>query len=278
MQVSRGCWIRLIIGLGLIPFVASVALAQRIPAAAKKVGVAEHLGRLVPALTFTDSKGGKVDFGSYLRDGRRPTLISLNYYRCPMLCTLQLNALVETLKKIKLSAREDFRIVTVSIDPNEGPELAKKKREGYLALLGDNQVNWEFFVGSQADITALADTLGFQYAYDKQSGQFAHAAMLFVISPQGKVARYLYGTHVSPKQLEFALVEGSAGRLGSPIDKVILSCFRYDASTGKYSPYAWGIMRLMGIVMVAVMGTFVFVFWRRERRVSRSAGAPPEEV
>jgi protein SCO1/2 len=244
---------------------------------ANEVAVDEMLGgELDMDLRFTDHLGNEVRLGEFF-DGDRPVLITLNYYRCPTLCNLQLNSLTRTLEGFAESRDwqpgEQYRIVTVSIDPREGPELAAKKRATHLDALGQGDVDWNFLTGDALQVRMLAASLGIGYAYDAEQDQYAHPAVLMFVSPEGKVARYLYGLEYQPTDVKFALMEAAEGRVGSPVDKLILSCFHYDASLGEYGPFAMGIMRLGGAVMVLIVGIPMAFIWRRERRRRLAMGS-----
>jgi protein SCO1/2 len=240
---------------------------------ANEVAVDEMLGgQLDMDLRFTDHHGNAVRLGDFF-DGDRPVLITLNYYRCPTLCNLQLNSLTRTLEGFAESRDwtpgEQYRIVTVSIDPREGPELAASKRSTHLQALGidpDSDYDWNFLTGDALQVRMLAASLGIGYAYDAEQDQYAHPAVLMFASPEGKVARYLYGLEYQPSDVKFALMEAAEGRVGSPVDKLILSCFHYDASLGEYGPFAMGIMRLGGVAMILIVGIPMGLVWRRERR------------
>ncbi len=226
-------------------------------------------------LAFVDHTGKAVTLGDYLQDDK-PVLLTLNYYNCETLCSTQLNGLLQGLQELDWNAGEQFRIVTVSIDPSEGPELAAGKRARYLQELDRGaDVEWHFLTGSEENVRALANSIGYGYAYDENSGQWAHPAVLTFLAPQGYVARYLYGIIYTPRDLKFALMEAAEGRVGSPVEKLVLSCFRYDDSTGEYTPAALGVMRLGGIVTLVAMGGLGAVMWRRERsaKQNRSASA-----
>jgi protein SCO1/2 len=234
---------------------------------AKQVAVDEMLGGYLDMdLEFVDHNGKQVELGDYF-DGKHPVLVTLNYYRCPTLCNLQLNALTRTLESFEWTAGEQYRIVTVSIDPREDAELAANKRASHLEALGRGDVDWNFLTGDAAQVMMLAAQLGVGYAYDAEQDQYAHPAVLMFISPEGKVARYLYGLEYNPNDLKFALMEAAEGRVGSPVDKLILSCFHYDATLGEYGPFAMGIMRLGGAGMVLIVGIPLIIVWRRERRL-----------
>lgn len=228
--------------------------------------VVEQLSQSVdPELRFTDHTGKAVTMGDYFADGK-PVLLTLNYYTCETLCSTQLNGLLAGLRDLDWTAGQEFRIVTVSIDPSEGPELAANKRASYLSSLGKGDIEWHFLTGEEDQIQALASSVGFSYAYDETSGQWAHPAVLTFLAPEGYVARYLYGITYPSRDLKFALMEASQGRTGSPVDKLILSCFRYDDSTGEYTPAALGVMRLGGVATLIAMGSLGAVLWRRERK------------
>jgi protein SCO1/2 len=239
---------------------------EALPAELQGVTVEEHLGRAIPGeLTFRDSTGATVRFADLVDDGI-PVLLTLNYYSCTTLCGVQLNALLSALRPFDWVPGEKYRIVTVSIDPSESPELAAGKRKNYLDSLGKGDVDWQFLVGDAATVAALADTVGFRYRYDDASKQFAHPAVLTFLAPGGTVARYVYGLEYTDRDLRFALMEAAAGRLGSPVDKLILSCFHYNESTGRYTPFAFGIMRLGGIVSLFAVGLLGAAMWRVERK------------
>ena len=239
------------------------------PAAGESdVDVDEHLGKkLDPELTFTDHTGATVHIGDYF-DGERPVLLTLNYYRCAVLCNVQLTELTNTLHNFEwVPGDENFRVVTVSIDPRETTELAAQKRAGHIAALerGDD-VDWAFLTGDAMSIKLLAAELGIGYAYDSEQDQYAHPAVLVFLSPDRMIARYVYGLTYQPQDLKFALVEAGDGKTGSTVDRLILSCFHYDSSLGRYGPFAFGIMRLGGLFIVAVLSTVLLYYWRRERR------------
>lgn len=234
--------------------------------AATEIDVDELLGaELDLDLRFTNHEGESVRLGDYF-DGERPVLITLNYYRCKTLCNLQLNSLTDTLTNFEWAPGQNYRIVTVSIDPRESAELARDKRAAHLEALGRGEVDWNFLVGDALQVRMLAAQLGVGYAYDAEQDQYAHPAVLMFVSPDGKLARYLYGLTYTPGDLKFALMEAAEGRVGSTMDKLILSCFHYDATIGKYGPFAMGIMRLGGALMVVIVGIPLVFAWRRERQ------------
>jgi protein SCO1 len=246
--------------------VASTARAEEsLPSELDGITVNERLGNHVDTqLTFTDQDGETVRLGKYF-DGSLPVMMTLNYYRCTTLCNIQLNQLKTGLRALGWKPGEKFRIVTVSIDHRETPALARGKRATYLESLGMGEVEWAFLVGSEQNIRKLADSLGFGYRYDAEGDQYAHPAAVMFLSPDAKVARYLYGLEYSPWDLRFALLESAEGRVGSVADRVILSCFHYDPATKRYGPFAFGLMRLGGVLTVLLLGGFLLGMWRRER-------------
>jgi len=234
---------------------------------ANEIAVDEMLGgHLDMNLEFVDHQGNEVQLGDYF-DGKRPVLVTLNYFRCPTLCNLQLNGLTRTLDDFAWTAGDQYRIVTVSIDPREDAELARNKRATHIEALGRGEVDWNFLTGDALQVRMLAAQLGIGYAYDTEQDQYAHPAVLMFISPDGKVARYLYGLEYNANDVKFALMEAAEGRVGTTVDKIILSCFHYDASLGEYGPFAMGMMRLGGAFMVLIVGIPLAIVWRRERRL-----------
>jgi len=252
--------------------VAIVALAgtahalERLPKKLEGITVKEQLGKLADLdATFTDHDGRAVTLRDYF-DGERPVLLTLNYYRCPTLCSIQLNALTRALRKLEWAPGENYRVVTISIDHREKPKLARKKRASYLSDLGRGaDADWSFLVGTKPMVRRIADSVGFGFRYDPEQDQYAHPAVATFLSPRGKISRYVYGLEFDQRDLKFALMEASEGKVGSTVDKLILSCFHYDASTGRYGAWAFGIMRLGGAVTMLLLGAFLVLLWRRER-------------
>ncbi|MCB1153715.1 SCO family protein [bacterium] len=241
---------------------------EPLPNQLEGVAIQEHLGeQLDLSIPFTDHNGQAVTLKNYVR-GDLPVILTLNYYECPMLCTLVLNSLTKSLGGMDWAPGQNFRIVTISIDPNETPKLAAKKRASHLEELGLGDADWSFLVGTKENIDRVAETVGFGYKYDEDQDQYAHPAAIFFLSPEGKVSRYLYGLDYKPRDVKFALVESSEGRVGSPVDKLVLSCFHYDSSIGAYGPFAFGMMRVGGVVTVVVMAVMLGFFWRRENAES----------
>ena len=246
-------------------------LEQPLAPAMHSVDVDEHLGNDIDAsLAFVDHTGKAVKLGDFF-DGKRPVLLTMNYFRCPVLCNVQLNELTEALRVFDWTpGDEHFRIVTVSIDPREQPILASSKRNSHLKALGrGDDVDWAFLTGDALSIRLLAAQLGIQYAYDPEQDQYAHPAVVVFASPEGKIVRYIYGLSYKQNDLKFGLIEASEGRVGSTLDRIILSCFHYDATLGRYGPFAFGLMRVAGALTVLLIGTAVLFYRRQERRQER---------
>ncbi len=246
-----------------------VARAQDIPDELKGVGIVEHLGSsvLLDDLSFKDELGQTVALSSFFKHGK-PVILVLAYYECPNLCTFVLNGLLESLKQMDWSVSQKFDIVTVSIDPRETPALALKKKTAYLknyGRLGADQ-GWHFLTGQESQIKKLADSVGYGYRWDAEQQQFAHGAALFALTPDGRISRYLYGIEYRVQDLKLALLEASNGKIGSVIERLLLFCYRYDPKTRKYSIYLTKLMQASGACTVLVFGSYLFLFWRRQRK------------
>ena len=236
-------------------------------AALQDIDVIEHLGDRVPNLSFTDGASNQVSLASLLGKGK-PILVTLGYHRCPMLCGLVLDGLVKAARASGLKVGKDFYAVDVSIDPAEDAKLLEQTQKRVLSLAGsDNTADWPFWSsvsdGGEA-ARKLADAVGFRYKYDPQSKQFAHDAVAFVLTPEGVVARYLYGVDYPARDFRMAIVEAGGGRVGTSFDKVLMSCYRYDPAKRRYAPFVMGFMRIgAGTVCLALIGLLA-VLWRRE--------------
>lgn len=263
----------------LAAFAAS-ALAQvyadEVPAELRGVGVTQQLDAALPLdAPFFDEHGRPVKLGDYFRAGR-PVAITLNYFRCASLCNYQLNGLVDALKPMPgFAPGEKFELVTVSFDPLENAQLAKLKKDAYIAELGQPGVErgWHFLTGSKESIRALTSAVGFGYRWNQEEQIWAHDAALIVCKPDGRISRYLGGLHYEPDVLRLSLVEASAGKVGSFWDAVFLTCFHYDAKAGRYTPAVMNIMRLGGVATLLLLGGVVGGYWVRERRRSPASVA-----
>lgn len=243
----------------------------------KDVGVDQRLNEQIPMdLVFTDESGKPVRLADYFTD--KPVILVLAYYRCPMLCTLVLNGLVETMRDIPFTLGKDFRVVTVSFDPRETPEMAAVKRQNYLKSYGrpGTAQGWHFLTGKEDSIRRLTQAVGFRYTYDAKNDQYIHPSGITILTPSGKISRYFFGIQYSPRDLRLSLVEAGESKIGSPTDQVLLYCFHYDPNTGKYTPSVLNFVRVGGVlVIVAVAGFFWFLVrtGRRRRALVQAEGA-----
>ena len=248
-----------------------------LPKALEGVGVDERLDAELPLdLAFTDWKGQPVRLGDYFRAGR-PVILSLNYSSCPMLCSLQLTGLSDSLKKLDAAAGTDFEIVSVSIDPTEKPHRAAETRQKYLQHYGRGAGGWNFLVGRRGPIERLADAVGFRYQYVPERREYAHAAVAILCTPDGRVSRYLYGFGVPEQTLRLSLVEASEGKIGTAGDQLLLFCFHYDPLTGTYAPRAARFaMSVAGCLTVLVLGAVVLTLRSRDPNRPAPAVGPPD--
>jgi protein SCO1/2 len=243
-------------------------LINETPKQLEDIGISEHLGERVDlGLTFKNEKGELVTLGSYIRDGK-PLLLSLAYYNCPSLCNFHLNGVLDAFKGMKEPVGKDFNYVVVSIDAKETPDLAAKKKANYMSAYGrpEGANGWHFLVGGDAEIQALASQVGFKFRWDEEQKQWAHAAAAIVLTPDGRISRYLYGIVFEPRSMRLSLVEASNGKIGTLVDKLVLYCFHFDPKTGKYSLAAFNAVRLAGMLVVAILVIFLAPFWFRQRR------------
>lgn len=218
-----------------------------------------------PDIVLQDETGQPVQLRDYF--GERPLILVFAYYECQNLCGVVLENLVESLRALEFDAGNQFRVITVSIDPGETPTLAAAKKATYIQRYGrpGAAAGWHFLTGDHASVDRLAQVVGFQYAYDAETDQYAHPAGLIILTPQGKISRYVYGLDYSPTDLRLGLVEASANKIGSLVDQVLLRCYRYDPVTGKYTLVVMNVLRLAGLATVLILGTFMVVMFRRDR-------------
>jgi protein SCO1 len=253
------------------------------PAILNGVGIAQNLNQQLPlSLTFTDDAGKPVQLASYF--GKRPAILALVYYQCPMLCSEELNGLTGALQMVKFVPGKDFDVIVVSIDPTEGTDLAAAKKRNYLRRYGHPETadGWHFLTGTQANIDALTKAVGFGYvkipAPDGKLTQFAHASSIQIVTPEGKLAQYYMGVEYSPKDLRLGLVEASANRIGSPVDNILTYCYHYDPTTNKHSLIVARVVQLGGLVTVFSLGGFMLTMFRRDARLNRQAGKPERDT
>lgn len=228
-------------------------------------------------LEFIDEAGQTVTLGDFLGD--RPAVLSLVYYECPMLCTEVLNGLQVALKGMKYSIGTDFDVITVSIDPGETPELAASKKAMYLERLQrpGSETGWHFLTTPKTEaISELADTVGYGFTYDPATDQYAHAAGIMVLTPDGRVSRYYYGIEYIPRDIEFGLIEASEGKVGTMVDKLVLLCYAYDPLAGTYTPQILMALKIGATLMILFFAAFwglSYLQWRRNK--ATHAGGEP---
>ncbi len=239
-----------------------------VPLALEEVRVEEKLGAALPLdASFTDSQGRPYRLRQAF-DGKRPVVVALVYYDCPMLCGLILSAMARAMRENGLSLGQDYQAVTISFDPEETSQMGAERRRGYLQSMGRAEAggDWPFLVGTAEASRQVADALGFHYVKDPVSGEWAHHAAIFVITPDGKVSRYLYGIEYPPKDFRLALVEAASGKVGTSFDRLLLTCYRYDPASRKYQPYAFGILRAGGLAVLLALSGLIAALVVRERR------------
>ena len=243
--------------------------SAEIPKPLQDVGILDKNGAQVAIreLTFRDETGAEVRLEKYFQ-AKRPVILTLVYYECPNLCNFLLNGLVDSMKPLEWTPGKRFDIVSVSINPKETPELATAKKASYLKSYGRPEASegWHFLTGSEDQVRRLADQVGFQYKYDEKEKQYAHAAGLFVLTPEGRLSRTLYGIAWQVKDLRLALLEASNGKIGTVIDRILLFCYRYNPDTRKYSMALMRVMQAGGAITVLMMVSMFMIFWRKQRR------------
>jgi protein SCO1/2 len=241
------------------------------PGILKDVGIDQHLNQQLPLnLTFTDDTGKQVQLANYF--GKRPAILALVYYRCPMLCSEELDGLTSALEMVNFVPGKDFNIVVVSIDPDEGTDLAAAKKITYLKRYGHPETadGWHFLTGTQPNIDALTQAVGFRYVKlkvpDSNLTQFAHASAIQIVTPTGKLAQYYMGVEYSPKDLLLGLDEASSNRIGSPVDNILTYCYHYDPKTNTHSLIVARVVQLGGLLTIIMLGGFMLVMFRRDYR------------
>jgi protein SCO1/2 len=248
--------------------------ASTVPRPLREIGFDQNLDQRIPLdTTFRDEQGRAVALDAYF--GKRPVVLLFAYYECPMLCTQVISALASALSVISLEPGKDFEIVTVSFDPRDTPETATAKKAGYISRYrkADAADGWHFLTGDQASITRLTKAAGFRYVWDEDTRQFAHPTGIIVLTPDGHLARYLFGIEYGPRDLRFALVEASAGKVGSRVDSLLLYCYHYDPMTGRYGVTIMRTMRIAGAATVLALGSFIVIMVRREKQTSNGGAA-----
>lgn len=242
------------------------------PQILSNISIDQNLNQQVPLdLPFKDEQGRDVKLADYF--GSKPVVLSLVYYECPMLCTETLNGMVSAFKVLKYDVGDEFNVVTISFDARETPALAAEKKKNYLRQYGrpGAEQGWHFLTGPQSSIDAVTKAVGFHYAWDQQTQQFAHATALMLLTPDGKLAQYYYGVEFSPRDLRFGIIEASKGKTGTLVDSVLLYCFHYDPRSGKYGAIISRVVQLAGGVTILVLGGFLIIMFRLEPKHQRNA-------
>ena len=239
-----------------------------LPPALEKAGIEQKLNEQLPVdAVFKDENGNEVRLGDFF--GKRPVILAFVYYECPMLCNQVLNGLTGSLKGMSFDAGKEFDVVAISFDAreNDKPDLAKNKKASYLEHYNrpNTENGWHFLTGTEDAIERVTSAAGFNYKWDEKNNQFAHAAGVMIVTPDGKLSRYFYGIDYSPKDIKFGIMESAANKVGDPADKLLLYCYHYDPASGKYGLAILRVIRLFGVLTLLGMGTMIFVFWRRSK-------------
>jgi protein SCO1/2 len=267
LRKHLGIFTAIIFSVILLPEFMSAVLANGSrPDALQNVGFDQKLNEQVPlGLVFRDEDGRAVKLGEYF--GNKPVIVTFMYYECPNLCPLVLNGIIRSLKALSFNVGDQFNVLTVSIDPGEGPALAMAKKRESVQRYGrpGAEDGWHFLTGEENSIKSLTQAVGFRYAYDAENDQYAHASGIIVLTPQGRISRYFYGIEYAPRDLRLGLVEASSGKIGSPVDQLLLFCYQYDAATGKYTLAIMNTLRLAALATVLALSAFVVVMVKRER-------------
>jgi len=276
-SVADGMRRLLILLVGLL-VVVPASIAQETPGSiTDRVAFDQKLGNQVPLdAVFRDESGRTVRLGKYFE--KKPVILNLVYYNCPLLCTQVLNSLTRSLRPLSMSIGKDFDVVTVSIDPTEDAILASQKKEAYLRRYDrpgpESEAGWHFLTGDTPAIEALAKSVGFKYSFNPRTKLYAHAAGIVILSPTGVISRYFYGLDYPAKDVQFVLKEAAGGKVGSPISRVLLLCYDFDSATGKYTLSILRVLRFAGISTALAVATFMAIMFRRDRRgaLSESLG------
>lgn len=273
----------LIVAAALLSLVAPIAVAQvssygdkqagqtgdQAPSILNGVGIDQHLNTQLPLnLTFTDDSGKQVPLANYF--GKKPAILALVYYQCPMLCSEELNGLTSALQMVRYTPGKDFNIVVVSIDPTETTALAAAKKRTYLKRYGKPETadGWHFMTGTQTNIDALTKAVGFRYVKLDVPGsnltQYAHASSIQIVTPEGKLAQYYMGVEYSPKDLLLGLDEASSNKIGSPVENILTYCYHYNPAANKHDLIVGRVVQLGGLLTLLILGGFMFLMFRRD--------------
>ena len=241
-----------------------------LPPAVKDVGIDQRLNEQLPLdAVFKDDQGREVRLGEYFKG--KPVVLALIYYSCPMLCNQVLNGMLSSVRQVSFNAGEEFQIVAVSFDSRETPHLAAAKKQTYVKAYNraSGDAGWHFLTGDEANIKRVTDAVGFRYKWDDKTNQFAHASGMFLLTPEGKLARYFYGIEYRPRDVRLGLVEASQSRIGTPVDTLMLYCYHYDPRTGKYGPVVMNIMKVAGVITLGLIAGMLLMLRKRGTNVAQ---------
>jgi protein SCO1/2 len=256
---------------------------DQLPQVLQKVGVSQHLNQQLPLdAAFVDESGKQVKLGDYF--GKRPAILALVYYTCPMLCSEEMDGLTSSLEMVKLTPGKDFDVVIVSIDPSDSPEQAAKSKALYVKRYGrpETAAGWHFLTGQRPAIDAVTNAVGFGYVRvpgpDGKLSQFAHASSIEIVTPEGKLAQYYLGVEYSPKDMLLGLIDASGNKIGSPVANILTYCYHYDPQTNKHSLMVARVVQVGGMITVAGLGGFMFLMFRRDVNVAREHDLTKKET
>ncbi len=273
--MNRSGWPMAVLGLVLVMTLLAGPAAATPQGLFQKVGFDQHLGAALPLdARLRDAAGRSVRLGDYF--GKRPVLLVLGYFECPNLCGVAWRGLLESLKPLALEVGRDFDVVALSIDPHEGPAVARRTRDGYVKAYGrpGAEGGWHFLTGTEDSIGRVADAVGFRYVYDPEMDEYAHASGVVVATARGVVSRYLFGVRYPRTDLRLSLVESSDGQIGSPVDQLLLLCYHYDPTTGQYGLLIMNLLRGGGALTLGALVGFVVLSRRREVRTAERPPGP----
>jgi protein SCO1/2 len=275
MGIRRAAWV---VALAALPALVTAPAAAHDPSGDPLADVHfdQKLDAAIPSqLTFYDEAGNPVRLGDYL--GQKPLILQLGYYECPMLCDMVFQELAHKLGQVQgLTIGDHFQVLSVSIDPGETPAIAAGEKEKVVAQYGraGAAAGWHFLTGDEQAIASLADAIGFHYVYDAEKEQYAHPAGVVILTPQGRISRYLYGIDYEPRDVRLGLVQAGENRIGSPVDKLLLLCYQYDAAAGQYTLAIMNVLRLAGLGTTLVLGLSLLYLYRRGRGPASGAPGP----
>jgi protein SCO1/2 len=256
---------------------------DQLPQVLQKVGVAQHLNQQLPLdAAFVDESGKQVKLGDYF--GKRPAILALVYYTCPMLCSEEMDGLTSSLEMVKLTPGKDFDVVILSIDPSDSPEQAAKSKALYVKRYGrpETASGWHFLTGQRPAIDAVTNAVGFGYVRvpgpDGKLSQFAHASSIEIVTPEGKLAQYYLGVEYSPKDMLLGLIDASGNKIGSPVANILTYCYHYDPQTNRHSLIIARVVQLGGMITVAGLGGFMFLMFRRDVNLAREHDLTKKET